>query len=105
MEEQKEAVARVVNKYLPQLAELEQQHGSILASLENNTSLDEETLLQLSNFVVQVGLSTRDLINPLWEDLCLAETELLVAKRKLVKSKMAVGNIKSAINKFNSVIK
>ena len=105
MEEQKEAAAQVVNKYLPRLAELEKQHESILASLENNTSLDKETLLQLSNFVVQVGLSTRDLINPLWEDLCLAESELLIAKRKLVKSKIAVGNIKSAINKFNSIVK
>lgn len=105
MEEQKEAAEQVVNKYLPQLAELEQQHETLLASLENNTSLDEETLLQLNNFVVEVGLATRDLIDPLWQDLCRAEAELLTTKRKLVKSKMAVGNIKTAINKFNSVVK
>lgn len=105
MEEQQTALAQVVNKYISQLEEIEQQYESILASLENNTSLDKDTLLQLNNFVVQVGLSTRDLINPLWEDLCRAETDLLVAKRKLVKSKMAVGNITTAINNFNRVIK
>ena len=105
MEEQEEAVAQVVNKYLSQLKDLTQQHETILASLENNTSLDEDTLLQLNNFVVEVGLTTRDLIDPLWQDLCRAEAELLTTKRKLVKSKMAVGNIKTAINKFNSAVK
>tara|TARA_R110002012_G_scaffold49804_5_gene128874 strand:- start:5635 stop:5979 length:345 start_codon:yes stop_codon:yes gene_type:complete len=100
-----EAASTVTNRYLPQLEAIEKQHDDLLTSLKEELSLDEETYAKLENFVVAVGLSTRDLIEPLWQDVCIAEEEALSDKRKLVKSKIAIAGLKTAIGNFEAIVK
>ena len=100
-----EAASTVTNRYLSQLEAIEKQHDDLLTSLKEEISLDEETYAKLENFVVVVGLSTRDLIEPLWQDVCIAEEEVLSVKRKLVKSKIAIARLKTAIGTFEAIVK
>lgn len=66
----------------------------------------EETLAdELEDFIVDVGVQTKSLLESLWQEACSAKEETLIQKRRVVKSKMALNNVQKAMEKFYQISK